>query len=201
MKVVFGLKAHSGWAALVVVGRGQSDFIVVDRRRIDLVEEEWAKQPYHAAEDLKPVEARLVVKRGIDAAHRIAVRELRVAVKRERGRGNEVTGCAVLVGNPMPGWSTDEILAVHLRMHQAEGVLFRDALADATTKVGLKLFAIPEKQLASRDDNVLGVSVNALARKLPMLGKSIGPPWAKDQKDAALAAMIALQARTEGDRG
>lgn len=201
MKVVLGLKAHSGWAALVVIGRDQGEFVVVDRRRIDLVEEEWAKQPYHAAEDLKPVEARLVVKRGIDAAHRIAVRELRVAMKRERGRGNEITGCAVLVGNPMPVWSTDEILAVHFRMHQAEGVLFRDALAEATRKCRVKLFTIPEKQLTSRDDKVLGVSVNVLAKKLPSLGKSIGPPWAKDQKDAALAAMIALQARTKGDRG
>lgn len=198
MKVAFGLKAHSGWAALVVVGGDDDKFVVVDRRRIDLVEEEWAKQPYHAAEDLKPVEARLVVKRGIDAAYRIAVRELRVAVKRERGRGNEITACAVLVGNPMPGWNTDEILAVHFRMHQAEGVLFRDALAGATRKCGLKLFTISEKQLASRE--LFGVSVNGLAKKVPMLGKSIGPPWAKDQKDAALAAIIALQA-TEGDRG
>lgn len=192
MKVVFGLKAHSGWAALVVIGRDGGEFVVVDRRRIDLVDEEWAKQPYHAAEELKPVEARLLVKRGIDIAHRIAVRELRVALKRERGRGNEVTGCSVLVGNPMPDWSTDEILAVHFRMHQAEGVLFRDALAGATRKCGLELFTISEKQLASRD--LFGVSVNGLAKKLPMLGKSIGPPWAKDQKDAALAAMIALQA-------
>ena len=25
------------------------------------------------------------------------------------------------------------------------------------------------------------------------LGKSVGPPWGKDQKSAALAAMVALQ--------
>ena len=199
MKVAFGLKAHSGWAALVVIGKDAGEFVVVDRRRINLVDEGWAKQPYHAAEDLKPVEARLLVKRGIDTAHRIAVRELRVAVKHERRRENEVTACSVLVGNPMPDWSTDEILAVHFRMHQAEGVLFRDALAGAATKCRLKLFTISEKQLASRD--LFGVSVSDLAKKLPMLGKSIGPPWAKDQKDAALAAMIALQASTKGDRG
>jgi hypothetical protein len=42
-------KAHSGWAALVVLGKPEDDFVVVDRRRIPLVEEEWAKQPYHAA--------------------------------------------------------------------------------------------------------------------------------------------------------
>ena len=46
------MKAHSGWAALVVAGKRDGDFEVVDRRRIELVEDEWAKQPYHAAEDL-----------------------------------------------------------------------------------------------------------------------------------------------------
>jgi hypothetical protein len=30
-------------------------------------------------------------------------------------------------------------------------------------------------------------------QQLNALGKSVGPPWGKDQKDAALAAMIALR--------
>src|SRR5919109_2070393 len=97
MKVTFGLKAHSGWAALVVVGEHDGDMAVVDRRRIELVEDEWARQPYHAAEDLKPDAARDLVKRGVEAARRIAAREVRVALKRERERKNEVTACAVLV--------------------------------------------------------------------------------------------------------
>src|SRR5215475_544586 len=107
MKVTFGLKAHSGWAALVVVGEHDGDLAVVDRRRVELVEDEWAKQPYHAAEDLKPDKARDVVKRGVEAARRIAVREVRVAVRRERERGNEVAACAILVGSPMPDWTVD----------------------------------------------------------------------------------------------
>src|SRR2546426_380246 len=98
MEVTFGMKAHSGWAALVVLGKRDSDFVVVDRRRIELVEDDWAKQPYHAAEELEPAAAREVVKRGVLAAHRIAVREMRAAVKRERTRKNEVTACSVLMG-------------------------------------------------------------------------------------------------------
>ena len=110
-----------GHAPAVAVGKSDGDFVVVDRRRIELVEEEWAKQPYHAAEDLKPVAARDLVKHGVKAAQRIAVREMRMALKRERERENEVTACAVLVGNPMPNWSVEEILAVHFRM-PTEGV-------------------------------------------------------------------------------
>src|SRR5258708_18499277 len=104
------MRGRSGWAALVVVGIRAGEFAVVDRRRIQLVEEEWAKQPYHAAEEMKGAEARNLVGRGIDAARRIAVREMRAAVKREKERKNEVVACAVMTGNPMPDWSVEEIL-------------------------------------------------------------------------------------------
>jgi hypothetical protein len=197
MKVAFGMKAHSGWAALVVVGKPDGDFVVVDRRRIELVEEEWAKQPYHAAEDLKPDEARDLVRRGVEAAHRFAVREMRAAVKRERERENEVTACAVLVGNSMPNWSTEEILAVHFRMHKAEGVLFREALVVAAKECALRPVMVPEKLLMQHAERALGTPASRLLKKVTALGKSIGPPWGKDQKDAALAALIALQGRSK----
>src|SRR5436190_18548252 len=114
MRVAFGFKAHSGWAALVVVGENESAApVLVDRRRIELVEELWAKQPYHAAEDLEPQEARDLVLRGIAEAQRIALRQMQVAIERERARGNQAAACAVLVGAGMPPWSIDEILAVH----------------------------------------------------------------------------------------
>lgn len=192
MKVAYGLKAHSGWAALVVLGKRDGKFVLVDRQRVELVEEEWAKQPYHAAEELKPDAARKLVKRGIDAAFRIATREIRATLKREHERKNDVVGCAVLVGNPMPDWSVEEILAVHFRMHQAEGVLFRDALVHAARKCALEGIEVPEKTLFSYAEKVLKTPVADLTQTITSIGKPAGPPWGKDQKDAALAALVAL---------
>jgi hypothetical protein len=137
--------------------------------------------------------ARDVVERGIEAAQRIAVREMHSAVRREQERKNEVTACAVLVVRAMPDWSIEEILAVHFRMHKAEGVLFRDALIRATKASGLRLVAIPEKLLTEHAERALGSPVSRLVKKVATLGKFVGPPWGKDQKDATLAAMIALQ--------
>jgi hypothetical protein len=195
MNVAFGMKAHSGWAALVVVGELDGGLIVADRRRIELVEDEWAKQPYHAAEDLEPDAARDVVKRGVESARRIAVLEMRAAVKRERERENEVTACAVLVGDPMPDWSVEEILAVHFRMHKAEGVLFRDALVHAAKACGVRPVEIPEKMLIAHAEAALVAPASSLAKEIARLGKTAGPPWGKDQKEAALAAMVALRGR------
>ncbi len=192
MVVAFGFKAHSGWAALVVVGSQKDDYVIVDRRRVALVEEDWARQPYHAAEGLERGAARDLVTRGIEAAHRIALGEMAAAVKRERERQNEISACAVLTANPMPDWSVEEILSAHFRLHKAEGVLFREALALAATASGLELVAIPEKNLAECAKNELGIPSTRLEVKILALGRTVGPPWGKDQKDSALAAMIAL---------
>jgi hypothetical protein len=196
MIIALGLKAHSGWAALVALGTRDGEVQVVDRRRIELVEEadaQWAKQPYHAAEGLPLDEARTVVQRGIEAARRLAVRELRAAVKRAREAEDNIVGCALLVGDAMPDWSVEEILALHFRMHKAEGELFREALARATDACGLKLVAIPEKLLTEQAERALAMPSSVLKTRTTKLGKLAGTPWGRDQKDAALAAMIALQ--------
>jgi len=192
MKVAFGLKAHSGWAALVVLGKQGNEFVVVDRCRVELVDDAWAKQPYHAAEGLRPEAARDLVQRGIDAARTIAARELRAVLKRESLRTHEVQACAVLVGSPMPDWSVEQILAVHFRMHKAEGVLFREALVQAAKDAKLKVFEVPEKEVMNLAERQPETPANKLTNWLASIGKTAGPPWGKDQKEAALAAMIAL---------
>jgi hypothetical protein len=200
MRVAFGLKAHSGWAALVVLGKSSGDLQVVDRRRLELVEKQdasWAKQPYHAAERLSAGDGQELVNRGLVAARRIAVQEMRSAVTRAHEAGHDVAACAVLVVHPMPDWTVDDILAVHFRMHKAEGVLFRDALARAAGACGLRLVGILEKQLDEHAERALTSSMNSVRKTIASLGRSVGPPWGRDQKDATLAAMIALHGRSK----
>jgi hypothetical protein len=122
---------------------------------------------------------------------------MRAAAKRAREAEHEIVACAVLIADSMPHWSVEEILAVHLRMHKAEGVLFRDALGRAADACGLRLVAIPEKLLTEQAESALATSASALMKRVATLGKSAGPPWGRDQKDAALAAMIALQGRAK----
>src|SRR5258706_10695226 len=97
MRIAAGFKAHSGWAALVVIGASDEGLVVIDRRRIELVDPAdiaWAKQPYHAAENLPPAKARQLVERATASAHRVAAKEMRAFVKRSRDAGHEIAGCA-----------------------------------------------------------------------------------------------------------
>jgi len=203
VKVALGLKAHSGWAVLVVLGFSGDNFQVVDRRRIELVEGDqaaWARQPYHAAEHRAEADARDLVRRGTKAAYRVALQEMKATVKRLGAQSHQITACGVLLPAPMPDWTTGEVLAVHFRMHKAEGVLFPDALARAAERCSLNLVGIPEKTLSQEAAKLMGKSLSELTKLVAALGKIVGPPWGKDQKSAALAAMVALQAGIT-DRG
>jgi hypothetical protein len=198
MDVALGWKARSGWAALVALGAGRAGLELVERRRVELVAEadaHWAKQPYHAAEGLDAEDARDVVARGVASARERAAQEMRAALARAESARLHVVGCAVITGTGMPDWSTDEILAVHFRMHKAEGELFRDALARAAEACDVRLVPIPEKQLEAHAAKALGLSEERLVREASALGRTAGPPWGKDQKQAALAARVALEGR------
>ena len=200
MRVAFGLKAHSGWAALVVIGDADGELCVVDRRRVGLVEDAnrgWAGAPYHAAEEMSPGPARELVERAGVEARFCANRKMRLAVERATQAGHEIVACAVLTPAPMPDWSIEQIRAVHFRMHKAEGVMFPDALARAAGNCGLRLLAVAEKDLAAQVERALAMSASDAMKKVTLLGKSVGPPWGADQKKATLAAMIALQAPRE----
>jgi hypothetical protein len=55
------------------------------------------------------------------------------------------------------------------------------------------LVAIPEKHLMKHAESALQTPETALVQTITRIGKTAGPPWGKDQKDAALAAMTAHQ--------
>jgi len=194
VRVAFGLKARTGRAVLVAVAGGIDAPELVERSQIQLLPDgAWA--PYHAAEGLDPPEARESVRRSIASAHRLAKNGIREAVRRFSKGGRELCGCAVLVGSGMPNWSTDEILAAHVRMHKAEGELFRDVLVAGARACDLELTTLPDKTALDDAAEMLGLTRARLDTRLATLGRSAGPPWGKDQKEAAGAALVALARR------
>jgi hypothetical protein len=190
VRVALGLKARTGRAVLVAIGGDVREPRFIERSQMPLLPA-GAFAPYHAAEGLEPEKARESVKESVAAAHRLAEQGIRQALKRIQG---EPCGCAVLVGNGMPKWSTEEILAVHVRMHQAEGELFREVLVAGARSCGLALTTLPDKSALDAAAKKLGMTPAQLDATLRAFGKSAGAPWGKDQKEAAAAALVALKA-------
>lgn len=196
MQVAIGFKARIGRAAMVIVGGDPSAPVFVERREVALLPAgDFA--PYHVAAELPEAKRHASVDCAIAAAHRLAEESLRDAMARCRKAGHETVGCGVLVGKGMPQWTTDEILAVHVRMHVAEGELFRNVLVAGARACKLELATLPDKSALESAAKSLAVKPAQLEAILAALGKAAGPPWRKVEREAAAAALVALGQRTQ----
>lgn len=196
MKAAIGFRARTGSATLVSVAGSLHAPMLVESAHIPLLPE-GAFAPYHAAERLAPEAAERSVRRDVEAAHRLAEEGMRMAAARCAEAGHEVRGCGVLVGKGMPDWSIAEILAVHFRMHKAEGELFRDAIVAAAKACGLPLACLPVESPLEAAARMIGVTRQRLDAAIASIGRMAGPPWRAEQKDATAAALVALESRHE----
>ncbi len=194
VKAALGLRAHSGWAALVAVAGTRGSIEVVDRRRIELSASKapGPKQPYHEAEGQKLEKARQIVTRYAEEAGRLATEEFRTVLADLKNRGHEVVGCGLLLASGRPLPVLESILASHALIHSADGELFRDAVADAAKKHRLNLVRAKEKEVVAQAASSLRLDPADLQSRVAGLGKTVGPPWTQDQKLAAIAAWLAL---------
>ena len=191
VQAALGFKARTGRAVLVAVACDGPNARFVERAQIPLLPE-GAFAPYHAAAELPPAKARQSVERDIASANALAAKGIGHAAASLRKAGYDVVGCGVLVGPGMPKWTTEQIIAVHVRMHQAEGELFRDVLAAGTRACGLALTTLRERSALDDAAAAIGISRERIEAQIAELGKAAGPPWGKDQKEAAAAALAAL---------
>lgn len=186
-----GFKPRTGRAVLVAIARGDGELRVLERSEVALLPK-GEMAPYHAAEGLAPRAADKHVKDAVARAKRLALGAIRDAAKRCVDAGHRVRGCGVLVGSGMPKWTTGEILAVHVRMHTAEGEMFRDILVEASRELGMEPTTLPDKSAIDAAARRLRCTRAKLDGVLAALGKPVGAPWGRYQKEAAAAALVAL---------
>jgi hypothetical protein len=186
-----GFREHTGWAAMVALGGGVTAPVVLARSRYELCEDELPRAVYHAARQLDLENAEKLVARVGQTARTAAAWQLRRTVAELEAAGYTVVGAAVAAPRRVPD-DLSEILGSHPLVHTAEGQLFRDALSDATETLGLPLTRFTQHELYEEAAVEVGTSDSSLKAQLTGLGRALGPPWQKDQKEAAAAAWLAL---------
>jgi hypothetical protein len=195
-KAAIGLRAHSGWAALVALAGSADSPEVIARRRIEIADPGigGSKQPFHAAEHLEFPDAEAYIERCQESTRKLAREALQAAMDGLRDKRVEATGCGIIFGSgrALPGLKT--ILKSHALIHTAEGEFFRNALVEASEYCGLPVFGVKEKELFERGAAKLGRAKDELERRVQEMGKAVGPPWTQDQKYASLAAWMVLPA-------
>jgi len=116
----------------------------------------------------------------------------------ERHAGTHVLGASPYDHLPE---ALEEVLSSRARTNAADGMLYREALAEAAAELGMLVRRIPRKSdpLALAAE-AMGVEVASVAALVAELGRAAGPPWRKDHETAAAAALWGLAPRI-GPRG
>jgi len=193
-RAALGVRMHSGWGVVVAISGDAGGLEILDRRRILTADPSvpGAKQPYHFAADLDIAEAEEYLSNCAAVSERLAFDAIKEVVSDLKAGQCRIVGSAVLwaSGRHLP--SLPQILVSHALIHTAEGEFFRHAVKKACERLETAVAAIKERDLGDRARTALGSEASGIERRISSLGSSIGPPWTKDHKTAALAAAIIL---------
>jgi hypothetical protein len=196
-RAALGVRMHSGWGVLVAVSGDPHSPEVIDRRRIVTTDSAnpGDNQPYHYAASLALPDAEQYLANRATVCDRLAFTVIEEVFRELDARRYRVVAAAVLLASGRPLPSLSKILASHPLIHTAEGEFFRHAVSEACERLKIPVTAIRERELEEQAKSTLGKASSQVQRRIASLGTSVGPPWTKDHKTAALAASIIL-ART-----
>ncbi|MGA8473532.1 MAG: hypothetical protein WB681_00560 [Candidatus Cybelea sp.] len=185
---IIGVSDHGGWAVLVTVAR---DGTLLDRRRVDLVDDGLPAIPHHHEGQGLPVdEAVALVERVRLSAERHAVIALDAVAVCVR----PVLGVALRNCPQLPPTIAERIKDYRAR-NVADWVMYRNALAFAAEARGWPIHWYDAKKVLASAAKALGVE-NFDAHFLD-LRRAIGPPWNQDHKLAMAAAMVTFASLPE----
>ena len=185
---IIGVSDHGGWAVLVtVVGDGT----LLDRRRVELVDEDLPKIPHHCEAQALPInEAVALVERVRVSAERHAKLVLEAVATAVAW---PILGVALRQCPTLPSAIAERIRDYRAR-NVADWVMYRGALAGAAEGRGWAVHWYDSKKVFEAAREALGIE--DLEGHFVQLRRSIGAPWSMDHKLAMAAAISAARVRS-----
>jgi hypothetical protein len=179
---IIGVSDHAGWAVLVTVAE---DGIVLDSRRVELVDAHLPSMPVHHDAQRLPLE------QAVDLVER-------VRLSAEQHAQRVLDAVASTVASPMRGVALRECpplpptVAERIQNYRAQNVadwvMYRMAIANAAESRGWSVHWYDAKTVLPAVCGAL--RVKNLDTYFLQARKSFGPPWNKDHKVATAAAIL-----------
>jgi hypothetical protein len=178
---IVGVSDHGGWAVMVTAVR---DGTLLDRRRVELVEDTLPGLPHHHEGQLLPIDrAVALVERVRASAERHAVLALDVIA----AAVPNVLGIALRRCQPLPATIAERIKD-HRARNVADWVMYRSALASAAEGRGWPIHWFDSKKVLESAGKAMHVEdYDALFLQMR---RTLGPPWNADHKLALAASIV-----------
>ena len=178
---IIGVSDHGGWAVLVTVAR---DGTLLDRRRVELVDESLPGLPHHHEGQLLPMDrAVALVERVRVSAEKHAVLALDAVAKAVP----RILGIALRSCPPLPATIAERIKNYSAR-NVADWVMYRTALASAAEARGWPIHWYDARKVLGSAG--LALRVKNFDAHFLQARAIVGPPWNKDHKLAMAAAVV-----------
>jgi hypothetical protein len=192
---VLGVADHSGWAECVTVASRDGVPVVVDRRRVELIEAGVPSQPYHhEARRLPLPEAEALV----HDVRRSVMRTTFAGLRALRDDVRPYSIAAVTLRTPTLATVPVTVEQAHASYHvmcRADGMMYHDAVSTAARRLNLDVELLDRGGEVARAAARLGASIDAVERFLESAGRAVGRPWQKEHRQAAAAALAVLAER------
>jgi hypothetical protein len=180
--VRLGIAHHFGWAVAVTAS---ADHVVVDRRRIELIETGMPAAPIHS--DGKHLD---------DDATATMVADVRASALRATSAALDKLAVELtepLVSMSLRAWPLDfpDEIAVQRRSPyeaQADSVMYREVLAECAGIRDWEVHLFDAKEVEGQAAAILGARANEV---LYGPRATLGPPWTKDHRIALAATIVA----------
>jgi hypothetical protein len=179
---IVGVSDHGGWAVFVTVaGNGE----LLDRRRVDLVDEDLPAIPHHHEGQLLPIDRSIAL---VDRVRASAEKHAVLALNGVAASVPNIEGVALRSCPELPPTIAERINDYRAR-NVADWVMYRNALASAGEARGWPVYWYDSKNVLSAASRALHIQ-NLDAYFLELRNK-IGPPWNADHRLAMAAAIVA----------
>lgn len=190
---VVGATDHYARAELVTLALEDSAPVFLDRRRVELIDKDLPSAPYHHE----------ALELDIGAATDLVNRVRRSVAEQAHGAMSTMLATyraqvLILPTSPYDSLpdSLEDVLSSRPLTYAADGMLYRESLAEAAAELGMEVRRYPRKS----DPTVLAaeamrVDVAEVTALIARFGREAGTPWRKDHKLAAAAALVVLGPR------
>lgn len=186
-----GIEDHYAWANLVSVTTSGPDEILLDKRRVELLDGQLPASPYHHDTLQMPLAVAEKLVRDVQTSANKRAKAALSSLIAELAPA-KCRGVAIRVP-PLPELpaTVAEIHASTWITNRADGMIYHQALTRAAVQLSLRVFLFEK-------DNVLELAAQArektardLERQLKALGATLGPPWRKGHVIACAGAILA----------
>lgn len=189
-RAALGVAVHNGWAILVTIDADGRRPAVVDRRRVELIAPDVPGNPFHHEGLRLPLsEAAAAVERSRASALAHARDALAALVKALPL--SRIEAIALPEPRKVPEQLAD-VLASGNVVYVADRHMYEVALSSAAASLRLPVVRHPRDHEYASAAASLDVREATVRKYLDGLRVSLGPPWQKDHRAAAAAAIGVL---------